>query len=105
MTNCPNCGSDNIQLKSKTNIDWKNVVDRVEFFGITDAIESVTDEYGNVNACLDCGTSWKPSELYNVLELIQNLTAIKLDLSSKRDRTALNEFTNKLDSRKKVFQK
>jgi uncharacterized membrane protein len=99
MANCPNCGSEHIQIKRETNIDWDRTATGFVLFGVVGgAIGAVTGDDRNVNACLDCGTSWKAAELYGNLEFIQNLTNIKLDLVNRNDRLALNEIISKVAS-------
>ena len=54
MANCPNCGSDHIQLKKETNVNWGRAAAGWALFGVVGgAVGSVTGEDRNVNACLD----------------------------------------------------
>lgn len=78
MANCPNCGSEHIQLKKDTNVNWGRAVAGWALFGIVGgAVGAVTGEDRNVNACLDCGTAWKAADLYKTCQLIKNLTGVK----------------------------
>ncbi|MUG96936.1 hypothetical protein F7734_33190 [Scytonema sp. UIC 10036] len=93
MANCPNCGSNHIQLKKETNVSWGRAAAGWALFGVVGAaVGAVTGEDRNVNACLDCGTSWKAADLYNVLQRIESLTGAVLDLSVKKHRAYLNNF-------------
>lgn len=93
MAYCPNCGSDHIQLKKETDVNWGRAAAGWVLFGVVGgAVGAVTGEDRNVNACLDCGTSWKASDLYSALQIIKNLTNEKLDLSIEEDRQYMNSF-------------
>jgi len=93
MANCPNCGSDHIQLKRETNVSWGRAVAGWALFGVVGgAVGAVTGEDRNVNACLDCGTSWKARDLYETLQIIKNSTGANLDLARHEDRLYMNEF-------------
>jgi hypothetical protein len=62
-------------------------------FGVVGgAVAAVTGEDRNVNACLDCGTSWKAADLYKTLQIIKDLTGATLDLARERDRSYMNNF-------------
>ncbi|MCG6136200.1 MAG: hypothetical protein MET45_16380 [Nostoc sp. LLA-1] len=93
MANCPNCGSNHIQLVRETNVNWGRAVAGWALFGVVGgAVGAVTGEDRNAISCLDCGTSWKASDLYKTLQVIENLTDITIDLTSKEDRLFLNKF-------------
>jgi len=93
MANCPNCGSDHIQLKRETNVSWGRAVAGWALFGVVGGVVgAVTGEDRNVNACLDCGTSWKARDLYKTLQIIKNSTGANLDLARHEDRLYMNEF-------------
>jgi hypothetical protein len=93
MANCPNCGSDHIQLKKETNVSWGRAAAGWALFGVVGgAVGAVTGEDRNVNACLDCGTSWKAGDLYKTLQIIKNSTGVNLDLVKDKDRLYMNEF-------------
>ncbi|ACK65520.1 hypothetical protein PCC8801_1463 [Rippkaea orientalis PCC 8801] len=93
MANCPNCGSDYIQLTKETNISWGRAAAGWALFGVVGgAIGAVTGEDRNINACLDCGTSWKAEDLYKILQIIKNSTGESLDLAIEEDRFFMNEF-------------
>lgn len=93
MANCPNCGSHHIQLKRETDVNWGRAIVGYAVFGIVGgAVGAVTGEDRNVNACLDCGTSWRASDLYNILQLIKNLTGQTLNLAEEKDRLYMNKF-------------
>ena len=99
MANCPNCGSEHIQLKKEANVSWGRAVAGWALFGVVGgAVGAVTGEERNVNACLDCGTSWKAADVYEVLQVIQKFTGIKLDLSKEADRVFMNAFISELSS-------
>ena len=87
MANCPNCGSSHIQLKRETNVNWGRTVAGWALFGVVGgAVGAVTGEDRNANACLDCGTSWKATDLFKTLQTIKNLTGETLDLAKEEDR-------------------
>lgn len=93
MANCPNCGSDHIQLKPETNVSWGRAAAGYALFGVVGgAVGAATGEDRNVNACLDCGTSWKAQDLHKMIAIIERLTGIKLDLAYSEDRLFLNDF-------------
>ena len=93
MANCPNCGSNHIQLKKETNVSWGRAVAGWALFGVVGgAVGAVTGEDRNVNACLDCGTSWKAGDLYKTIQVIKNSTGESLDLAIEKDRLFMNEF-------------
>ena len=87
MANCPICGSEHIQLKRDTNVNWEGaVVGWVLFGGVGGAVGAVTGEDRHANACLDCGISWKAADLYKTRQIIKNLTGVTLDLAYEEDR-------------------
>lgn len=93
MANCPNCGSNHIQLQRETNVNRGRAAAGWALFGVVGgAVGAVTGEDRNVNACLDCGTTWKAADVYKTLEIIKHLTQETLDLSLARDRLYLNDF-------------
>lgn len=97
MANCPNCGSDHIQLKQDTDVNWGRAVAGWAMFGIVGgAVGAVTGEDKNVNACLNCGSTWKAKDLYNILQTIKNSTGANLDLAKETDRYYLNSFITDL---------
>ena len=97
MANCPNCGSEHIQLRKDTNVDWGRAVAGWALFGVVGgAVGAVTGEDRNANACLDCGTSWKAADLYKTRQVIKNLTGVTLDLSYEKDRNFINDFISQV---------
>jgi len=99
MANCPNCGSSHIQLKKETNVSWGRAVAGWALFGVVGgAVGAVTGEDRNVNACLDCGTSWKATDLYKTLQIIKDLTGATLNLARERDRSYMNSFMHEIGS-------
>jgi uncharacterized Zn finger protein len=74
MANCPNCGSDHIQIIRETNVSWGRAVAGWALFGVVGgAVGAVTGEDRNVIYCLNCGTSWKAADLYKTLQVIKDL--------------------------------
>jgi hypothetical protein len=47
-----------------------------------------------VNACLDCGTSWKAADLYKLIKIIEMYTNNTVDLSKEKHRIYMDRFTN-----------
>ncbi len=93
MANCPNFGSDHIQLKKETNVNWGRAAAGWALFGVVGgAVGAVTGEDRNINACLDCGTSWKAEDLYKNLQIIKNSIGINLNLAIDTDRLFMNNF-------------
>ena len=93
MANCPNCGSSHIHLTKETNVSWGRAVAGWALFGVVGGVVgAVTGEDRNVNACLNCGTSWKAADLYATLQTIEKLTGVTLDLAEEQDRLYLNGF-------------
>lgn len=99
MANCPNCGSSHIHLKTETNVNWGRAVAGWALFGVVGgAVGAVTGDDRNVNACLDCGTSWKATDLYKTLQTIKSLTGVTLDLANEQHRLYMNKFMNEVGS-------
>jgi len=99
MANCPNCGSGHIQIKQETDVNWGGAIAGYALFGVVGAaVGAVTGEDRNVNACLDCGKSWKAEDLFKLLQIIKDCTGAKLNLAIYRDRVYLNKFISELGS-------
>ena len=99
MANCPNCGSNHIHLKAETNVNWGRAVAGWALFGVVGgAVGAVTGDDRNVNACLNCGTSWKAADLYKTLQTIKNLTSNSLDLAEESHRSYMNNFMSEVGS-------
>jgi hypothetical protein len=99
MANCPNCGSDHIQLRQETNVDWGRAIAGWALFGVIGgAVGAVTGEDRSSNACLQCGASWKAADLHKLQKIIQKLINIKIDLSKDNDRVFINDFIVKFSS-------
>jgi hypothetical protein len=97
MANCPNCGSTHIQLKRETNVNWGRAITGLALFGVVGgAVGAVTGEDRNTNACLDCGTSWKAEDLYKILQLIKKSTDINPDMTTRIDRSFVNNFISEI---------
>ena len=56
----------------------------------------MTGEDRNVNACLDCGTSWKAADLYKTLRIIKGVTGETLNLVREEDRDYMNRFMSEV---------
>lgn len=92
MANCPRCGSESIQIKRDTNVDWGRAVVGTVLFGVVGgAVGAVTGEDRNANVCLNCGASWQASVLYEMLQFIKKETGKTLDLANDDERQFLNE--------------
>lgn len=96
MANCPNCGSEHVQLTRDTNVSWGHAVAAWDlvFVGMADMLimeENRKGEDHNVNSCMNCGTSWKAVTLYATLQIIKQLTTLKLDLSMDNHRAFMKE--------------
>ena len=99
MANCPNCGSGHIQLKQETDVNWGNAIVGYALFGVVGAaVGAVTGEDRNVNACLDCGTSWKAEELFKLLQIIKDCTGAELNLAIYHNRVYMNNFISEVGS-------
>jgi hypothetical protein len=97
MANCPNCGSTHVQLIRDTNVNWGRAVAGWALFGVVGgAVGAVTGEDRNVISCLDCGTSWKASDLHKTIQLVKELTGIILDLTIDEDRLFINRFISEV---------
>jgi hypothetical protein len=97
MANCPNCGSDHIALKKETNVNWGRAIAGWALFGVVGgAVGAVTGEDRTVNACLDCGTSWKAADLYKLIKIIEMYTNNTVDLSKEKHRIYMDRFTSKV---------
>jgi hypothetical protein len=99
MANCPNCGSNHIQLRKETDVNWGRAVVGWAVFGVVGgAVGAVTGENRDINACLDCGTSWKAADLHKLLQIIQKLTNLRIDLYEEVDRIFINDFISEFSS-------
>lgn len=98
MANCPNCGSDHIQLTTETNVNWGRAVVGWALFGVVGgAVGAVTGDDRKAIICLDCGTSWKPIQLHQIITEIEKSTnQKKIDLSKSSHRVFVNEFISKV---------
>ena len=93
MANCPNCGSDHIQLRRDTDINWGRAITGYALFGVLGgAVAAVTGEDRSANACIECGTIWKAKDLYEIRQTIQRLIGVSLDLSQEKHRLYLKSF-------------
>jgi hypothetical protein len=99
MANCPNCGSNHIHLKADTNVNWGRAVAGWALFGaVGAAVGAVTGDDKNINACLNCGTSWEAASLYKTLQTIKSLTGVSLDLSEENHRFYMKKFMSEVGS-------
>lgn len=99
MANCPNCGSNHIQLKQETDVNWGNAIVGYALFGVVGAaVGAVTGEDRNVNTCLDCGTSWKAEQLFKLLQIIKDCTGAELNLAIYHNRVYMNNFISEVGS-------
>jgi len=89
MANCPKCGSGHIQLKPSSSASWGTDVSGHSLFGVVIGSGVFSP---SANFCLDCGTSWKAQDLYDLVQVISRLTGVSLDLKRERHRTYLNNF-------------
>lgn len=97
MAHCPNCGSDHVQLKKETEVNWGRAAAGWALFGVVGgAVGAMTGEDRNVNACLDCGTSWKAADLYKTLQTIKSLTGETLNLVREEHREYMNSFMSEV---------
>lgn len=93
MANCPNCGSNHIQLKRESKVNWGRAVAGWALLGIVGgAVGAVTGEDRNTNVCLNCGTSWKATDLYKTLQIIKKSTGKNLNLEKEEDRIYMDDF-------------
>jgi hypothetical protein len=93
MANCPHCGSSDITLKRETNVSWGRAIAGWALFGVVGgAVGAVTGDDRNVNACLECGTTWKAADLYHVMQTIKAKTGVVLNLAFEEDRRYMNDF-------------
>lgn len=93
MANCPHCGSSDVTLKRETNVSWGRAIAGWALFGVVGgAVGAVTGDDRNVNACLECGTTWKAADLYQVMQTIKAETGVVLDLAFEEDRRYMNNF-------------
>lgn len=97
MANCPNCGSDHIQMTQETNVNWEGAVAGWVMFGVVGgAVGAVTGEDRHFNCCLNCGTAWKAKDLYNTLQTIKRITGIELKLNRSEDRQFMDNFISEI---------
>ncbi|WP_324281676.1 hypothetical protein VKI22_11500 [Cyanobacterium aponinum UTEX 3221] len=97
MANCPNCGSEHIQLTTETNVDWGRAALGWALFGVVGgAVGAVTGDDRKAIVCLDCGTSWKPVQLHKIVTTIEDLINVKIDLKKASHRVFVNNFIDKI---------
>ena len=93
IASCPNCGSNHITLKTETTVNWGRAVAGWAMFGVVGgAVGAVTGKDRDANACLNCGTTWKAKDLYEVLQVIKQSTGAILNLSNEQHRLYMNSF-------------
>jgi hypothetical protein len=93
MANCPNCGSEHIQLKTATEVNWGRALAGWALFGVIGgAVGAVTGNDRTANACLNCGTVYKAEDLFRLIQYIETLIEFRLDMSVEKDRFILNTF-------------
>jgi hypothetical protein len=106
MANCPNCGSNHIQLIKETNVNWGRAVAGWALFGVIGgAVGSVTGKDRSVISCLNCGTIWKAADLFKTLNVIKNLTGKELDLSIEKHRFFMDKFMSNIGPYLEKFSK
>ncbi len=97
MAYCPNCGSDHIQLTTKTDVDWGRAAVGWALFGaVGGAVGAITGDDRKAIICLDCGTSWNPSQLHQIKTTIENLTNLKIDLTKSSHRIFVSDFISQM---------
>lgn len=97
MAVCPKCGSSDIALRRDTNINWGRAIVGWAAFGVVGgAVAGVTGEDRNAVACLDCGASWLPSNIFSVIQTVKDATGVTLDLSLEKHRFFLERFISEL---------
>lgn len=60
------------------------------------AVAGVTGEDKNAVTCLDCGASWRPADVFNVIQAVKDATGATLDLSLEAHRLYLERFIPEL---------
>jgi hypothetical protein len=102
MANCPNCGCSDIQIKRETNISWGRAIAGWAVFGaLGGAVGAVTGEDRNVNACLDCGATWKAELLHRSIQEFKQDIGEKINLENLAHREMLKNY---VDARSRVFE-
>lgn len=97
MAVCPKCGSSDIALRRDTNINWgRAIVGWVAFGVVGGAVAGVTGEDRNTVACLDCGASWRPADVFSIIQTVKDATGVTLDLSLEKHRFFLERFISEL---------
>jgi hypothetical protein len=97
MAFCPKCGSSDIALRRDTNINWGRAIVGWAAFGVVGgAVAGVTGEDRNAVACLDCGASWRPADIFSIIQTVKDSTGITLDLSLEKHRFFLERFISEL---------
>ncbi len=97
MANCHNCGLEHIQLRKDAQVDWGRAAVGWALFGVVGgAVGAVTGEKKNVITCLNCGTTWQPEQLYQILQTVKKVAGIDLDLGRELDRIFANDFITQI---------
>jgi hypothetical protein len=90
---CPTCGSNHITLRSDANISWGRAATGWLLFGpVGAAVGAMTGQPKTSNACLNCGESWKASDLFITTQAIKTLLGVELNLSKNSHREYLSAF-------------
>lgn len=96
MAYCPSCGSQHIQIRRETNVSWGRAIAGWAVFGVVGgAVGAVTGEDRHVNACLDCGETWKAKDLQNVLKTVEYFSGISVNLGDEQSRLFFQSFIDK----------
>lgn len=98
MVECIKCGSNSVQLNlnyTKNNNSTTSLLLISDDFGfildIPINIESNSTENETIVSCLNCGTSWKPSVIHKLRELVFQCINLELDFTNGNHRNFLNE--------------
>jgi hypothetical protein len=94
---CPNCGSSHVTISTDTTVSWGRAAAGWILLGpIAGAVGAVTGDNRTSNRCLNCGESWKASDLYLVTQTIRNHIGFDVNLSMQAHRDFLNQFANEV---------
>ncbi|WP_338461010.1 hypothetical protein VZH09_07475 [Synechococcus elongatus IITB7] len=106
MANCPNCGSDHIELRQDRQVNWGGaMIGYIAFGAIGGAVGATSGPTKATNFCMDCGTAWQAADIFMVLQAIEQVTGRTLNLSQKRDRNYMNRFIESFSPQLEKFMK
>ena len=96
MSNCPNCGSSNIQTTKKWRVSWGRTVAKWTLVEPISGAGAITSNGRRANVCLDCRRSWRDSDLFKIILAAEHYTGTSLDFSREVHRQFIADFISEV---------